>query len=142
MSLSFAALLEMPSQLSSSEIAFFGQGGAQPASSFAWMIGPGVYRGSFVSGAPASGNTVFDRAKLVPYPALQNRGARATGAGDQAQPISVAMTEFHYLLLYKDRIVAVCILNDEVVLDELLPHVRSSFFFVCVCSQQFELFFV
>lgn len=39
-------------------------------------------------------------------------------------PISLALTEFHFLLLYKDRIRAVCQLNDQIVYEEMIPVVR------------------
>lgn len=39
-------------------------------------------------------------------------------------PMSLALTEFHYFLLYKDRIRTVCLLNDEIVQEEFL---ESSF---------------
>lgn len=36
-------------------------------------------------------------------------------------PISVALTEFHFILLYKDRVRAVCQLNDQIVYEEMIP---------------------
>jgi len=35
-------------------------------------------------------------------------------------PLSIAMTEFHFILLYKDRIRAICHLNDEIVYEEMI----------------------
>lgn len=34
------------------------------------------------------------------------------------------MTEFHFILLYKDRIRAICHLNDEIVYEEMITLVR------------------
>lgn len=39
-------------------------------------------------------------------------------------PISVALTEFHFVLLYKDRVRAICQLNDQIVYEEMIPVVR------------------
>jgi hypothetical protein len=36
-------------------------------------------------------------------------------------PISVALTEFHFVLLYKDRVRAICQLNDQIVYEEMIP---------------------
>lgn len=36
-------------------------------------------------------------------------------------PISVALTEFHFILLYKDRVRAICQLNDQIVYEEMIP---------------------
>ena len=41
-------------------------------------------------------------------------------------PISIALTGFHFLLLYKDRVVGVSNLNDKVVYEEVLPLVSRS----------------
>lgn len=38
-------------------------------------------------------------------------------------PISVALTEFHFVLLYKDRVRAICQLNDQIVYEEMIPMV-------------------
>lgn len=40
-------------------------------------------------------------------------------------PISVALTEFHFVLLYKDRIRAICQLNDQIVYEEMIPLVSN-----------------
>ena len=37
----------------------------------------------------------------------------------------MSLTEFHFVLLYKDRIVGVCNLNDALVYEELLPLVSG-----------------
>lgn len=39
-------------------------------------------------------------------------------------PISVALTEFHFVLLYKDRVRAICQLNDQIVYEEMIPMVN------------------
>jgi hypothetical protein len=36
-------------------------------------------------------------------------------------PISVALSRFHLILLFRDRVKAICILNDEVVYEERIP---------------------
>jgi len=40
-------------------------------------------------------------------------------------PISVALTEFHFVLLYKDRVRAICQLNDQIVYEEMIPMVTT-----------------
>ncbi len=40
-------------------------------------------------------------------------------------PISVALTEFHFVLLYKNRVRAICQLNDQIVYEEMIPIVSD-----------------
>ena len=54
------------------------------------------------------------------YPTLSDK--RATPIS--TTPLSLTVTDFHYLLLYADRLVAVGRLNEQVVYEELLPRVR------------------
>ncbi|GAA5866874.1 hypothetical protein JCM3774_004586 [Rhodotorula dairenensis] len=118
-------MLELPSDSTHSELHFCAptrtdakEGLARPKS-MAWMTGPGVYHGNLVF-PPASvelqpGDAVIDSASLIPYP-LDSSG---TFSADE-QPISMALTEHHFVLLYADKICAVDILTDKVVYQEAL----------------------
>ena len=53
-----------------------------------------------------------DSPQLLPYPNLESHAP---------QPLSISLTEFHFVLLYKDRVVGICNLNDALVYEELLP---------------------
>ena len=37
----------------------------------------------------------------------------------------MALTEFHFVLLYKDRVIGISSLNEELVYEEILPLVRQ-----------------
>jgi hypothetical protein len=76
------------------------------------MTTAGVYHGSLKIDSEAEDH--IDNAQLLPYPAL-------TGLGAGDLPLSLALTEFHFLILYKDRIVGICSLNDHVAYEEQLP---------------------
>jgi vacuolar protein sorting-associated protein 18 len=39
----------------------------------------------------------------------------------QGFPVSMALTEFHIVLLYSDRIAAMSLLNESLVYEEVLP---------------------
>lgn len=36
-------------------------------------------------------------------------------------PLSMSLTEFHFILLYKDRILGICSLDDRLAYEESLP---------------------
>ncbi|KAI9301302.1 Pep3/Vps18/deep orange family-domain-containing protein [Cunninghamella echinulata] len=113
---------ELPGDLPYSEMHFFSkfhelqqQGVAQ---TFAWLSGPGIYHGDLVFGSQNVGDSVIDNVQLLQYPSISS--------DDEDQlimepPISVALTEFHFILLYKDRVRAICQLNDQIVYEEMVP---------------------
>lgn len=41
--------------------------------------------------------------------------------------MSIAFTEFHFILLYRDRVMGVSTLNEQVTYEDILPLVSSCF---------------
>ncbi|KAI7896992.1 Pep3/Vps18/deep orange family-domain-containing protein [Mucor mucedo] len=114
---------ELPGELPHSELHFFSrfhelqqQGIAE---SFAWLTGPGIYHGALVYGSQNVGDSVVDDVQLLQYPATPSDDD--SGKLVTEIPISVALTEFHFVLLYKDRVRAICQLNDQIVYEEMIP---------------------
>ncbi|KAE9408232.1 hypothetical protein BT96DRAFT_1013688 [Gymnopus androsaceus JB14] len=88
-------ILELPGDTQHSELHYYTSNPEQASSlprSLAWMTAPGIYHG----------NLNFER--------------NATEL-----PVSIALTDFHYVILYKDRISGVCHLNDKLTYEEPLP---------------------
>ncbi|CAG8666814.1 6521_t:CDS:10, partial [Racocetra fulgida] len=109
---------EIPGNLPYSELHFFSQyqdiqyqGSAK---NFAWLTTPGIYHGSLVFG---SQDHVVDSAKL--YPSMPSENDPSTMVTEN--PLSIALTEFHFILLYKERVRAICQLNDQTVYEEIIP---------------------
>jgi hypothetical protein len=109
--------------------------------SIAWLTGPGIYHGalSFPSSSEhlSPGDGIIESASLVPYPAEPvsptHHTALASGVEDSEDnhgrmemPISMALTEWHFLLLYADRIRVIGLLSDKVVYEEALDLVSLS----------------
>lgn len=94
-----------------------------PDRSFAWLSSQGVYHGRLLTSpsSPDLGNKVFAEAKLLPrsqLPAAESQNGRKK-AGQQ--PIaSIALTQWHILVLVGERIVAVNRLDDRVVFDQVV----------------------
>jgi len=97
-----------------------------------------VYHGSFVFGSQNHGDSVITNAQLLPYPSvtvpLDSKTSSQILTAElealslrplQQTPLSIAMTEFHFILLYPKRIQAICILNNELVYDGLLSLVNK-----------------
>jgi hypothetical protein len=45
-------------------------------------------------------------------------------------PLGIALTEFHMLLLYRDRLVAISTLNEQVMYEDCLGQVGALFSFI------------
>lgn len=135
---------ELPGDLPYSELHTWTSNGSKHASALAWLTGPGVYHGllSYPPDATA-GDSVIDSANLLPYPAIaiedesnanttkqRNRMSTLSNGDDNDYrngapiteiPLSIALTEFHFILLYQDRVMAISSLDDQVVFEEALP---------------------
>ena len=99
---------ELPGDLNYSELQFFSKYQGLPKS-FVWLTGPGIYYGDLIFGSQIPGESVMTDTSLLPYP------------NSDIPPLSLVLTEFHFLLLYSDKIQAICTLNKEVVWEENFP---------------------
>lgn len=105
--------LELPGNFGYSDLHLFFPKLQHDAKTFAWLTGPGVYQGDIdVSGA-AGPNSVTTNTKLIPY------GKDSDDMG--ANPIGMALTEFHMLIVYPSRMRAMCSLNEQVILEDVIP---------------------
>lgn len=82
------------------------------------MLATGIYHGTL--NFESNSDELIDAAQLLPYPSHSEDGI-------PEMPLSIALTNFHFLLLYKDRLVGVCNLNEKTTYEEFLPLVRSVF---------------
>lgn len=87
---------------------------------FVWLTGAGIYQGDldFVEG-DKDDQRIIDNAKLLPFPPTtydEDSGNLVTDI-----PISIVITEFHFILLYQNYVRAVCRLNDKIVYEEIIP---------------------
>lgn len=107
-----------PSPTRRSGLAFFRRPGGA-AQSFAWLTGPGIFHGNLASGMSAVQGHVTQDTALVYYrePDQQTMAA----AIPQQNALAVLMTEFHYIVLYDDRVSCINRLSEEVVFEEDVP---------------------
>jgi hypothetical protein len=118
---------ELPGDLPYSELHLWAANERKSPKALAWLTGPGVYHGLLSFAEQEGADTVVDSANLLPYPAValeedEAESAANGGGGTVAEiPLSIALTEFHFLLLYRDRIMGISSLDDRVVFEEVLP---------------------
>lgn len=109
---------ELPGDLLRSELQFYSQFMEGLPKSFAWLTGPGIYYGNLVFGSQNPGDSIIGDGSLLTYSSLQTNNRDSNNLGGSGNPISLAMTEFHFVLLYEDKIQAVSVLNKQVVWEE------------------------
>jgi len=87
---------------------------------FVWTTGKGMYTGELIFGSQKSGGSVINNSKLVSYPENGSKSSKVAKTVENL-PISIAITQFHTLLLYKKKIKAMCNLDESIVYEEDIP---------------------
>ncbi|XP_017310953.1 vacuolar protein sorting-associated protein 18 homolog [Ictalurus punctatus] len=101
---------EFPVNMGYSEIGFYTSKLRSSPNSFAWMMGNGVFYGRLDYSRPDS---LLSDVQVWEYtPDIDF---------DYNKPISIVLTQFHFLLLLPDRVKAVCTLNEQVVYEDVFP---------------------
>ncbi|KAL3236878.1 hypothetical protein MRX96_022133 [Rhipicephalus microplus] len=107
---------EIPSDLKYSCLQLFSSGLAEPAKKFALMLEPGVYFGDILLPAiDSDSKVVLFNPKLLEY------GDEDAQRKVLRKPLSMVLTEFHTLVLFNDRLRAYCLLNEELVFEDVFP---------------------
>jgi hypothetical protein len=63
----------------------------------------------------------IDAAQLLPYPRPPSISTPTLNSLPTEIPVSLALTEFHFVLLYADRVVGICNLDEKLDYEEQLP---------------------
>ncbi|KAJ7596930.1 Pep3/Vps18/deep orange family-domain-containing protein [Mycena floridula] len=111
-------ILELPGDMKHSELHYYTPNPDQALSlpkSLAWMTAPGIYHGNL--NFESTSDDYIDMADVLPYPFLSS----SSGSNASDTPLSIALTEFHYIVVYSDRITAICHLDDKLTYEEPLP---------------------
>ncbi|KAL4656442.1 vacuolar protein sorting-associated protein 18-like [Arapaima gigas] len=99
---------EFPVNMGYSEIALYTSKLRSCPKAFAWMMGNGVLYGQLDYVRPDS---LLSDVQVWEY----------TESIDTCKPLSIVLTQFHFLLLLPDRVKAVCTLNGQVVHEDVFP---------------------
>nr|XP_018264614.1 uncharacterized protein I303_02787 [Kwoniella dejecticola CBS 10117]OBR86772.1 hypothetical protein I303_02787 [Kwoniella dejecticola CBS 10117] len=94
-------------------------------SALVWLTTPGLYTSSV---ATSLSNDILTKPSLIPYPSFDSPSAPAFSRNASSStpslppiPISVSITQWHWLLLYSNRIIGISRETEKVVWDEQLP---------------------
>ncbi|KAI0071987.1 hypothetical protein K474DRAFT_1711999 [Panus rudis PR-1116 ss-1] len=118
-------ILELPGNIQYSELHVYSSNADQAHSlpkTIAWMTSPGIYHGSL--NFDSTTDDLIDGAELLPYPVFPSSPSTSPTRREPelgGPPASMALTEFHFVLLYKERVVALSNLNEQLTYEEILP---------------------
>ncbi|OJA16138.1 hypothetical protein AZE42_00083 [Rhizopogon vesiculosus] len=113
---------ELPGNLQYSELHFYTPNADQALSlpkNLAWMTAPGIYHGT-LNFDPNSDDHI-DSTQLHPYPAISPGAPPGTSPSTAEVPVSISLTEFHFILLYRDRLVGISTLNGKQTYEDVIP---------------------
>ncbi|XP_030627233.1 vacuolar protein sorting-associated protein 18 homolog [Chanos chanos] len=103
---------EFPVNMGYSEITFYTSKLRSSPKAFAWMMGNGVLYGQLDYVRPDS---LLSDVQVWEY----TQDIDISNAF--SKPISIVLTQFHFLLLLPDRVKAICTLNGQVVYEDIFP---------------------
>lgn len=117
---------ELPGDVPHSEMRTWAPSAHKAPKALAWLTGPGVYHGLLSYVNQDVGESVIDSANLLPYPAFViedggNADVTQNNTTITSTPLSILLTEFHFVLLYSNRVMGISILDDRVAFEEELP---------------------
>lgn len=112
---------ELPGQVPHSELRVWTASSNRDPKALVWLSGPGIYHAFLNFANQGVGESVIDRANLLPYPAVILDEQDAARNAVTEVPLGIALTEFHFVLLYAGRVMCISSLDDRVVFDEPLP---------------------
>lgn len=113
---------ELPGNLQYSELHFYTPNSDQALSlpkNLAWMTAPGIYHGT-LNFDPNSDDHI-DSTQLHPYPSFLPGTSPDNSHSPPEVPVSISLTEFHFILIYRDRIIGISTLNGKQTYEDAIP---------------------
>lgn len=88
-------------------------------------LAPGIYHGT-LNFDPNSDDHI-DSTQLHPYPSFLPGTSPDTSHSPPEVPVSISLTEFHFILLYMDRIIGISTLNGKQTYEDAIPLVGHAY---------------
>ncbi|KAE8911732.1 Vacuolar protein sorting-associated protein 18 [Phytophthora fragariae] len=107
---------ELPGEVTTAELRFYAKQERERAKGFGVLTGEGVYHGEFVFGLSSTMENVATGTGLLAYPGKPEKASGSRGAW--TPPISMAVTQYHVILLYARHVQVVSKLSGVVVMEE------------------------
>ena len=115
--------VELPGKIDRSQLCMFYPRFQASPRSFAWMTGTGIYCGRIDLSCSAGPHSVTVDTKLIQYQRDEDERPDT--------PLSIVLTEFHILVLFPDRMKVICLLNEQLVYNDLFTDRFGSLLGLC-----------
>ena len=115
--------VELPGKIERSQLSLFYPRFQSAPRSFAWMTGTGIYCGRIDLMCSSGPHSVTADTKLIQYQRDEDEKPDA--------PLSIVLTEFHVLVLFADRMKVICLLNEQLVYNDLFTDRFGSLLGLC-----------
>ncbi|POW04223.1 hypothetical protein PSTT_10546 [Puccinia striiformis] len=106
--------LELQS-IENSELHLYKPSSSSAPTHLSWSTGAGIYSGEIVYGNQEAGDGVIGPSELIPFPSPNQHRSSSDFA-----PYRFCPTQFHFLLLFPDRVQIICRLDAQIVHEEIL----------------------
>ncbi|KAG6576402.1 Vacuolar protein sorting-associated protein 18 [Phytophthora cinnamomi] len=107
---------ELPGEVTTAELRFYAKQERERAKGFGVLTGEGVYHGEFVFGLSSTMENVATGTGLLAYPGKPEKSSGSRGSW--TPPMSIAVTQYHVILLYARHVQVVSKLSGVVVMEE------------------------
>ncbi|KAI7957480.1 hypothetical protein MJO28_004575 [Puccinia striiformis f. sp. tritici] len=111
--------LELQS-IENSELHLYKPSSSSAPTHLSWSTGAGIYSGEIVYGNQEAGDGVIGPSELIPFPSPNQRRSSSGLDTQTSLPIAFCPTQFHFLLLFPDRVQIICRLDAQIVHEEFL----------------------
>ncbi|RWS29735.1 hypothetical protein B4U80_08207 [Leptotrombidium deliense] len=109
---------DVPGHLDFSKLDFYYTKSFQPPQTFGWLTEPGVLYGQLDMASIAAENKVTSDTVLIPYAKEPDIKFRHIPDNYNEEPISMILTRFHILVLFKKMLRVICLINEEIVMED------------------------
>ena len=86
---------------------------------FAWLVGVGIFHGELIFGAQNAFDRVTAYETLTQFPSSSKSKERFT-------PLSILITDFHWIVLYSTKIQAISKLNEQIIYEQYFDNNNSN----------------
>ncbi|DAZ97990.1 TPA: hypothetical protein N0F65_005148 [Lagenidium giganteum] len=103
---------ELPGEIPNADLRFYSKQERERAKCFGVLTGDGVFYGDFVFGTSSTANNIITSPNLISFP------GKTDDSRSWSAPISLAVTEYHVIVLFHKHLQVISKLSNAIVLEE------------------------
>lgn len=115
--------LEFPGNLDYSKLQFYYPNHRSLPKHFTWLIEPGILYGIISFDGVTGTDSVIEKSVLISTKDDKDQKMISIQEDQKKCPLGIVLTEFHVLVLYHDRVKAICVLNEQLVFEDVFTEI-------------------